>query len=59
LLEILHKIHSFAEAQQEKMTFKMLFCQSEMTTLLKSCTVGLDQAFEVLMVTFGSVAACE
>jgi hypothetical protein len=38
------------EAQQEKFGFKMFLRQGEMTTLLKSCTAGLDQAVDVFMV---------
>jgi hypothetical protein len=49
----LHKIHNFIEAQQEKMGFKTFFRQGEMTTLLKSCTAGLDQALDVFMVSSG------
>jgi hypothetical protein len=55
----LHKIHSFVEAQQEKIGIKMFFRQGEMTTLLKSCTTGLDQAVDVFMVNFVSVSAGE
>jgi hypothetical protein len=40
------------EAQQEKIGFKMFFRQGEMTALLKGCTSGLNQAFEVFMVKF-------
>ena len=55
----LHKIHTFVDAQQEKIGLKMFFRQGEMTTLLKSCTAGLDQAVEVFMVYAGSVATLE
>ncbi|KAJ6493488.1 hypothetical protein DFH09DRAFT_1104483 [Mycena vulgaris] len=48
--ETLHKIHTFVDAQQEKIGFKMFFRQGEMTALLKSCTAGLDQAVAVFMV---------
>ncbi|KAJ6549254.1 hypothetical protein DFH09DRAFT_1039450 [Mycena vulgaris] len=48
--ETLHKIHSFVEAQQEKIAFKMFFRQGEMTTLLKGCTAGLDYAVDAFMV---------
>jgi hypothetical protein len=47
------------EAQQGKMGIKMLFRQGEMTTLLKSCTAGLDQALDVFMVNLISGSACE
>jgi hypothetical protein len=39
------------EAQQEKMGIKMFFRQAEMTTLLKSCTAGLEQALDVFRVS--------
>jgi hypothetical protein len=55
----LHKIHSFVEAQQEKIGFKMFFHQGEMTALLKSCNIGLDQAVDVFMVSFVSIPACQ
>jgi hypothetical protein len=44
------------EAQQEKMGFKTFFRQGEMTTLLKSCTTGLDQALHAFLVNSGSVS---
>jgi hypothetical protein len=47
------------EAQQEKIAFKMFFWQGEMSSLLKSCTAGLDQAVDAFMVNSGSVSACE
>jgi hypothetical protein len=53
----LHKIHSFVEAQQEKIGFRMLFRQGEMTALLRSCTAGLDHAVDVFMVIFVLVVA--
>jgi hypothetical protein len=43
------------EAQQEKMGIKAFFRQGEIATLLKSCTAGLEQAFEVFMVSVSSV----
>jgi hypothetical protein len=46
------------EAQQEKMGFKTFFRQGEMTTLLRSCATGLDQAVEAFMVKSGSVSVC-
>jgi hypothetical protein len=55
----LHKIHTFVEAQQEKIGVKMVFRQGEMTALLKSCTAGLDQAVEIFMVKFVPVWACD
>jgi hypothetical protein len=47
------------EAQQEKMGIKMFFRQGEMTTMLRSCRLGLDQALEAFMVTAGSISACD
>jgi hypothetical protein len=46
----LHKIHTFAEAQQDGSKIKYLFRQSEMNTLLKDCQSGLEEASEVLKV---------
>jgi hypothetical protein len=51
----LHKVHTFVEAQQEKMGIKMFFRQGEMTTLLKNCTTGLEQALEVFMASWFSI----
>ncbi|KAJ6575556.1 hypothetical protein DFH09DRAFT_1454858 [Mycena vulgaris] len=48
--ETLHKIHTFVEAQQEKSRIKQFFRQGEMSTLLKGCQTGLEQALEVFKV---------
>jgi hypothetical protein len=40
-------IHTFVEAQQEKIKFRMFFRQGEMTTLLNSRTTQLNQALDV------------
>ncbi|KAJ7478250.1 hypothetical protein FB451DRAFT_1086906, partial [Mycena latifolia] len=45
-IETLHKIHTFIEAQQEKSRIKQIFRQGEMSTLLRACHLGLEQAFE-------------
>ncbi|KAJ6572415.1 hypothetical protein DFH09DRAFT_1079622 [Mycena vulgaris] len=45
--ETLHKIHTFAEAKQEQSRIKQFFRQGEMTTLLESCRLGLEQALEM------------
>ncbi|KAJ6552311.1 hypothetical protein DFH09DRAFT_1086088 [Mycena vulgaris] len=42
--QTLHKIHTFVEAQQEKSRIKQFFRQGEMSILLKSCHLGLDEA---------------
>ncbi|KAJ6481615.1 hypothetical protein DFH09DRAFT_1292368 [Mycena vulgaris] len=42
--DILYKIHTFVEAQEEKSRIKQFFRQGEITTLLKGCKMGLDQA---------------
>ncbi|KAJ7457498.1 hypothetical protein FB451DRAFT_1509813 [Mycena latifolia] len=47
MLETLHKIHTFVEAEQEKSKIKQFFRQGEMRTLLKACHTGLEQAFKV------------
>ncbi|KAJ6526179.1 hypothetical protein DFH09DRAFT_1095403 [Mycena vulgaris] len=44
--DILHKICTFVEAQQEKSRIKQFFRQGEMSTLLKACTTGLEQSLE-------------
>ncbi|KAJ7436618.1 hypothetical protein FB451DRAFT_1453784 [Mycena latifolia] len=43
---ILHKIHTFVEAQQEKSKIKQFFRQGEMRALLKDCQMGLDHTLE-------------
>ncbi|KAJ6579145.1 hypothetical protein DFH09DRAFT_1077440 [Mycena vulgaris] len=48
--ETLHKIHTFVEAQQEKSRIKKFFRQGEMSTLLKGCKTGLEEALETLKV---------
>ncbi|KAJ7476567.1 hypothetical protein FB451DRAFT_245548, partial [Mycena latifolia] len=45
--DTLHKIHTFVEAQQDKNKIKQLFRHGELSTLLKSCKVGLEQALAV------------
>ncbi|KAJ7458477.1 hypothetical protein FB451DRAFT_1507671 [Mycena latifolia] len=44
--ETLHKIHTFVEAQQEKSRIKHFFRQGELSTLLKGCQLGLQQALD-------------
>ncbi|KAJ6540444.1 hypothetical protein B0H19DRAFT_1077849 [Mycena capillaripes] len=44
--QILHKIHTFVEAQQNGSKVRSFFRQGEMSTLLKDCKVGLQQARE-------------
>jgi hypothetical protein len=43
------------EAQQEKLGIKMFFRQGEMTSLLKDCMVGLEQALALFMASFSSI----
>jgi hypothetical protein len=50
----LHKIHTFMEAQQEKSRIKQFFRQGELSTLLKVCNTGLDQALEAFKVCLSS-----
>ncbi|KAJ7107946.1 hypothetical protein C8R44DRAFT_804463 [Mycena epipterygia] len=45
--ETLHKIDTFVEAQGDKSIIKRFFRQGEMSTLLKDCHVGLEQALKV------------
>jgi hypothetical protein len=50
IVRTLHKIHTFVEAQQNSSKVKKFFRQSEMSTLLKECRLGLQQGlnfFEV------------
>ncbi|KAJ7436697.1 hypothetical protein FB451DRAFT_1453744 [Mycena latifolia] len=44
--ETLHKIHTFAEAQQDKSIIKHFFRQGEMSKLLKGCHLGLEKALD-------------
>ncbi|KAJ7458953.1 P-loop containing nucleoside triphosphate hydrolase protein [Mycena latifolia] len=48
--ETLHKIHTFVGAQQEKSRIKQFFRQGELSTLLKGCHQGLEQALKVFKV---------
>ncbi|KAJ7146624.1 hypothetical protein C8R44DRAFT_898726 [Mycena epipterygia] len=47
LMETLHKVYAFMEAQQDGNKIKHFFRQSEMKTLLNECRMGLQQAFDV------------
>ncbi|KAJ7123554.1 hypothetical protein C8R44DRAFT_735200 [Mycena epipterygia] len=47
LMETLHKVHAFMEAQQDGNKIKHFFRQSEMKTLLNECHTGLKQAVDV------------
>ncbi|KAJ7185149.1 hypothetical protein GGX14DRAFT_409305 [Mycena pura] len=51
--EALHKIHTFVEAQQKGNRIKQFFRQNEMTTLLKDCQAGLQEAAEVFKIDTG------
>ncbi|KAJ7210393.1 hypothetical protein GGX14DRAFT_625388 [Mycena pura] len=46
----LHKIYTFVEAQQDGNKIKILLRLSEMSTLLKDCKTGLQNAFDALKV---------
>ncbi|KAJ6490549.1 hypothetical protein DFH09DRAFT_1377297, partial [Mycena vulgaris] len=48
--ETLHKIYTFVEAQQETSKIVQFFRQGEMSTLLKGCCLGLEEAFEAFKV---------
>ncbi|KAJ7446584.1 hypothetical protein FB451DRAFT_1148432 [Mycena latifolia] len=48
--ETLHKVHTFVETQQEKSRIKQFFRRGEMTTLLKGCHLGLEQALEAFKI---------
>ncbi|KAJ7240639.1 hypothetical protein B0H12DRAFT_1074717 [Mycena haematopus] len=49
--ETLHKIHTFVDAQKDTNRIKSFFRQGEMSTLLKDCREGLNQATEVFKTT--------
>ncbi|KAJ7939814.1 hypothetical protein B0H13DRAFT_1850578 [Mycena leptocephala] len=51
----LHKIHTFVDAQQDGSKIKYFFRQSEMSTLLKECRCGLDQALEIFKINIGTI----
>jgi hypothetical protein len=46
----IHKIHVFVEEQQDGSWIKKLLRQSEISTLLKDCHAGVQQAVEVFKV---------
>ncbi|KAJ6552309.1 hypothetical protein DFH09DRAFT_1319352 [Mycena vulgaris] len=46
----LHKIHAYIEAQQERNLIRQFFRQGEMSTLLKGCHLGLEEAIEAFKV---------
>ncbi|KAJ7455432.1 hypothetical protein FB451DRAFT_1516019, partial [Mycena latifolia] len=48
--ETLHKINTFVESQQDGTRFKHLFRRNEMTTLLKDCRRGLQEAHEAFKI---------
>ncbi|KAJ7902459.1 hypothetical protein B0H13DRAFT_2513217 [Mycena leptocephala] len=53
--ETLHKIHTFVEAQQNSSRVKKFFHQSEMTTLLRDCKMGLQQGLDAFQVKTANV----
>ncbi|KAF8185372.1 hypothetical protein K438DRAFT_2020105 [Mycena galopus ATCC 62051] len=48
--ETLHKMHLFVEAQQDGNRLRHFFRRSEMTTLLRDCRAGLQQAIEAVKI---------
>ncbi|KAJ6472243.1 hypothetical protein DFH09DRAFT_1476013 [Mycena vulgaris] len=44
--DILYKIHTFVEAQQDKSKIRHFFRQGEMNKLLKDCNMGLQEALD-------------
>ncbi|KAJ7120766.1 hypothetical protein C8R43DRAFT_1136704 [Mycena crocata] len=48
--ETLCKIHAYVEAQQDKSKLRQFFRQGEMSTLLKACNAGLQDALEIFKV---------
>jgi hypothetical protein len=58
----LHKIHTFAEAQQSSSKIKRFFRQGEMNTLLRDCKAELQQGldfFQVRTTVVTSSVPCE
>ncbi|KAJ6568966.1 hypothetical protein B0H19DRAFT_1256656 [Mycena capillaripes] len=53
----LHQIYTFVEAQQTGSTLKRIFRQSEMSTLLKDCKLGLQQGLESFQIRTVNVMA--
>jgi hypothetical protein len=49
-IRILHKIHTFVEAQTENNRVKSFFRQGGISTLFKVCQAGLPQSFEFFKV---------
>ncbi|KAJ7449159.1 hypothetical protein FB451DRAFT_1531386 [Mycena latifolia] len=50
LMETLHKIHIFVEAQQDGSKIKSFFRQTETKTLHRECQVGLQQALAMFKI---------
>ncbi|KAJ7159230.1 hypothetical protein C8R43DRAFT_948163 [Mycena crocata] len=44
----LYKIHTYVEAQQDKSTIRKFFRHGEMSTLLKACHNGIEEALDVI-----------
>ncbi|KAF7311785.1 hypothetical protein MIND_00189000 [Mycena indigotica] len=49
LVETLHKVHHFLEAQQDRSRFRQFFKQSETTGILKECHAGLQTALDFFL----------
>ncbi|KAJ7131146.1 hypothetical protein C8R44DRAFT_904175 [Mycena epipterygia] len=56
-MQILHKIHTFVEAQQDGNRIKYFFRQNEMNKLRKDCQAGLEEALKVFKVETGLIIA--
>ncbi|KAJ7085631.1 hypothetical protein C8R43DRAFT_965197 [Mycena crocata] len=46
-METLHTIHTYVEAQQDTNKIRQFFRQGELSTLLKACATGLEEALDV------------
>ncbi|KAJ7038923.1 hypothetical protein C8F04DRAFT_997489 [Mycena alexandri] len=55
-MQIIHKIYTFVEAQQEGNPIKMFFRQNEMNRLFKECYGGIQHSLEVFKMESGTTA---
>ncbi|KAJ7467853.1 P-loop containing nucleoside triphosphate hydrolase protein, partial [Mycena galericulata] len=53
-MQTIYKIHTYAEAQYDGNKIKQFFRQNEMSTLLKDCYAGVQQAQEVFKIASGA-----
>ncbi|KAJ7620722.1 hypothetical protein DFH06DRAFT_63978 [Mycena polygramma] len=53
--QTLHKVHTFVEAQQKGSKIKRLFCQGDLSTILKGCKEGLQQGLDSFQIDMGRI----